>query len=153
MKPNIWTLFLLRTTTAQTSFNAILTSDWTTALTTNISLQPLDFKTMARILQPYNIRVAHNPMFTLWHWLSNVKDKDEPEDRPGAVSKIKFSNCQATYIGDTSRNLTTQLNKHKWTTKKGDLYNNIIKHHLKTSHTIDWDSATCYLQYCLLSTN
>ena len=27
--------------------------------------------------------------------LTDVKDKDEPEDRPGAVYKIKCSNCQA----------------------------------------------------------
>ena len=27
--------------------------------------------------------------------------------------------------------------------KKGDFNNNIAEHHLKTSHTIDWDSATC----------
>ena len=35
------TLFLLRTTTAQTSSNAILTSDRTTTLTTHTPLQPL----------------------------------------------------------------------------------------------------------------
>ena len=27
--------------------------------------------------------------------------------------------------------------------QKGDLNNNIAEHHLKTSHAIDWDSATC----------
>ena len=75
--------------------------------------------------------------------LTNVKDKDEPENRPGAVYKIKCSDCQATYIGETGRNLTTRLNEHKRATKKGDVNNNITEHHLKTSHTIDWDSATC----------
>ena len=25
----------------------------------------------------------------------------------------------------------------------GDLNNNIAEHHFKTSHIIDWDSATC----------
>ena len=40
-KPSTWTLFLLRTTTTQTSSNAILTSDRTTALTTHTPLQPL----------------------------------------------------------------------------------------------------------------
>ena len=28
-------------------------------------------------------------------------------------------------------------------TKKGDVNNDIAEHHLKTSQTIDWDSATC----------
>ena len=46
-------------------------------------------ETIARILRPYNIRIAHKPMFTLRRLLTNVKDKDEPEERPGAVYKIK----------------------------------------------------------------
>ena len=98
---------------------------------------------MARILWPYNMRVAHKPMFTLRRLLTNVKDKDKPEDRPGAVYKIKCSDCQATYIGETGRNLlTTRLNENKRATKKRDLNNNVAKHHLKTSHIIDLDSAT-----------
>ena len=100
-------------------------------------------ETIAHIVRPCNIRVAHKPMFSLRRLLTNVKDKDESEDRPGAVYKITCSDCQATYIGETGRNLTTRLNKHKQATKKGDLNNNIAEHHLKTSHTIDWDSATC----------
>ena len=52
-------------------------------------------------------------MFILQRLFTDVKDKDEPEDRPGAVSKIKCSDCQATYIGETGRNLTTRLNEHK----------------------------------------
>ena len=56
-----------------------------------------------------NIRVAHKPIFTLRRLLTtNVKGKDKPEDRPGAVYKIHCSDCQATYIGETGRNLTTR---------------------------------------------
>ena len=82
-------------------------------------------------------------MFTLRRLLTNVKDKDEPDDRPGADYKVKCSDCQATYIGETGRNLTTRLNEQKRATKHGDGNNNIAEHHLKTSRTIDWDSATC----------
>ena len=81
-------------------------------------------------------------MFTLRCLLTNVKDKDEPGDRSGAVYKIKCSDCQATYTGETGRNLTTRLNEHKRATKKGDLNNNIAEQHLKAGHTIDWNSAT-----------
>ena len=35
---------------------------------------------IARILQPYNIRVAHKRIITLRQLLINVKDKDKPED-------------------------------------------------------------------------
>ena len=34
---------------------------------------------------------------------------------------------------------------NKQATKKGDLNNNIAERHLKTSHTFDWDSATCVI--------
>ena len=36
-------------------------------------------ETIARILRPYNIRVAHKPIFTLRRLLTNVKGKDKPE--------------------------------------------------------------------------
>ena len=60
-------------------------------------------ETIARILQPYNIRVAHKPITTLRRLLTNVKDKDKPEDRQGAVYKIKCCDCQASYIGETGK--------------------------------------------------
>ena len=42
-----------------------------------------------------------------------VKDKDKPEDRQGAVYNIKCCDCQASYIGETGRNLSTRLTEHK----------------------------------------
>ena len=96
-------------------------------------------ETIARILRPYNIWVAHKLISTFRRLLTNVKGKD----KPGAVYKIHCSDCQPTYMGETGRNLTTRLTEHKRATKKGDLNNNIAEHHLKTSHAIDWDSATC----------
>ena len=50
-------------------------------------------ETIARPLQPYNIRVADKPITTLRRLLTNVKDKDKPEDRQRAVYKIKCCDC------------------------------------------------------------
>lgn len=100
-------------------------------------------ETIARILQPYNIRVAHKPITTLRHLLTNVKDRDEPNNRQGAIYKIKCSDCQASYIGETGRNLTTRLTEHKRATRNGDVNNHISEHHRLTKHKIDWDSAEC----------
>ena len=100
-------------------------------------------ETIERILQPYNIRVAHKPITTLRQLLTNVKDKDEPSDRRGAVYKIKCCDCQTTYIGETGRNLNVRLTEHKRATRNGDISNHIAEHHLKTNHRIDWDSAEC----------
>ena len=59
--------------------------------------------------------------------------KDEPSDRRGAVYKIKCCDCQATYIGETGRNLSVQLTEHKQATRNGDINNHIAEHHLKTN--------------------
>ena len=77
-------------------------------------------------------------------YLNNIfSNKDKPEDRQGAVYKIKCCDCQASYIGETGRNLSTRLTEHKRATRNGDVNNHIAEHHLKTKHQIDWDSATC----------
>ena len=72
-------------------------------------------ETIAGILQPYNIRVAHKPITSLPRLLTNVNDKDKPEDRQGAVYKIKCCDCQASYIGETGRNLSTRLTERTQT--------------------------------------
>ena len=100
-------------------------------------------ETIARILQPYNIRVAHKPITTLRHLLTNVKDRDEPNNRQGAVYKIKCSDCQASYIGETGRNLHRRPTEHKRATRNGDVNNHISEHNRLTNHKIDWDSAEC----------
>ena len=100
-------------------------------------------ETIMRILQPYKIRVAHKPITTLRHLLTNVKDEDEPNNRQGAVYKIKCSDCQASYMGENGRNLKTRLTEHKRATRNGDVNNHIAEHHRLTNHTIDWDSAQC----------
>ena len=82
-------------------------------------------KTITRILQPYNIRVAYKPITTLPRPQTNVKDKDKPEDRQGTVYKIKCCDCQAIYIGETVRNLSTRLTEHKRATRDGDVKNHI----------------------------
>ena len=114
--------------------------------TRHLSLQ-LRYPTSKEPLKPlhasYNIRVAHKPITTLRQLLTNVKDKDEPKDRQGAVYKIKCCDCQATYIGETGRNLNVRLTEHRRATRNGDLNDNIAEHHLQTNHRIDWDSAEC----------
>ena len=69
--------------------------------------------------------------------------RDEPNNRQGAVYKIKCSDCQASYIGETGRNLNTRLTEHKRATSNGDANNHIAVHHQLTNHNIEWDSAQC----------
>ena len=98
---------------------------------------------ISHILQPFNNCVAHKPYTILRQLLTNVKDKDDPRNRKGAVYKISCSDCRASYIGETGKNLTTRLTEHKRAKRKRDVNNHIAEHHRLTNHTIDWDSAQC----------
>ena len=100
-------------------------------------------ETIAWILKPFNIRIAHKPTRTLQHLLTKVKDKDNPKDRQGTVYRIRCNDCNGTYMGETGRTLTTGLGEHQTTMDKEDLTNNIAQHHRKTGHYISWDSVTC----------
>ena len=73
----------------------------------------------------------------------------EEVNRQGAVYKIKCSDCQASSIGETGRNLNTRPTGHKWAARNGDTNNHIAVHHQLTNHNIDWHSA----QYLTYSTN
>ena len=97
---------------------------------------------ISRILQPFNIRVAHKPITTLRQlltWTSKTKTNRGTDREP--EYKINCSDCHASYIGETGRNLTTRLTEHKRATRKGDVTNYVAKRHRLTNHTIDWDSA------------
>jgi len=88
------------------------------------------------------LRVKWAVFVSRWCYKSGYKSV-EPNDRQGAVYKIKCSNCQASYIGETGRNLNMGLTEHKRATRNGDANNHIVVHHQLTNHNIDWDSAQC----------
>ena len=51
------------------------------------------------------------------------------KNRQGVVCRIKCSNCQVSYIGETGRNLTERLTECKGAARFGDANNHIAKHH------------------------
>ena len=76
--------------------------------------------TIARLLQPYDIRVAHKLIRRL-HVLANVKDiKTDRRTDKEPYTKIKCCDCQTTCIGETSKNFSTRQTEHKRATRNGD---------------------------------
>ena len=96
-----------------------------------------------------NKPIAHKPITTLRQVLTNIKDKEQPNERQGAVYKINCSDCRASYIGETCRNLNIRITEHKRATKKQDKTNHIAENDRLTKQNIDWDSA----QFITYSTN
>ena len=81
------------------------------------------------ILQPFNICVTHKPTTPQHQSLTNIKDKDELKNRQEAIYKIDCPDCQASYIGETGRNLETRLTEHRQATTKGAVNNHVAEHH------------------------
>ena len=95
-------------------------------------------ETIARILRSNNIQVGHKPCsvydaYSLMLRTMTILKTDQ--------KRFTRSNAPTARPQTTGTNFTTRLNEHKRTSKKGDL--NIAEHHLTTSETIGWDSATC----------
>ena len=103
----------VRRNTYKDTESKVTNNDTTPVTTVTIPYVKDTSETIAQILQPYNIRVAHKPITTLRQLLTKVKDKDEPNRRQGAVYKVKCCDSQATYIGETGRNLNVRLTEHK----------------------------------------
>ena len=83
---------------------------------------------IARILQPYNILVAHRPITTLQKLLT--KDRQRPN---AATARPRISVRPA---------------EQRRVRRNGDINNNIAIHHLKANHRIDWTLLhMCYLQH------
>ena len=66
-----------------------------------------------------NTRTNINYLCPCYDCLLLTEDKDGPEDRQGAVYKIKCCDCQTTNIGETGGNLSTRLPEHKQATRNG----------------------------------
>ena len=73
-------------------------------------------KTIARILQPYNIRVAHRPITTLRHLLANVKYKYEPNNRQGRVIRSNAPTSRPPTLDRLvgTRHSQRQTSDQKW---------------------------------------
>ena len=144
-------LLIIKLNTHRNNYPDETTNNPTPVTTATIPYIKGTSETIAGILQPYDIRGAHKPITTtLRHVLTNVKDKDQPHNRrQGAAYRIKCTDSQPTYIGDTGRNLKTRLTEHTRAAKNGDIRNKISEHHRLTKHKIYWDSV----EFVTYSTN
>jgi len=75
-----------------------------------------------------------------------IKPKKDPlpyMQNSNVVYKIACTDCQATYIGQTKRQLGTRIKEHKQNiNKKSESLSVISEHIVNTDHIIDWDNTT-----------
>ena len=64
------------------------------------------------MLNQHNIKVAHKSIRTVGSFFRRPKDQRKKEDTRGTVYKSKCNDCDAVYIGQTSRALKTSTKEH-----------------------------------------
>jgi len=70
------------------------------------------------------------------------KDADQPLSKNNIVYKIQCKDCEATYVGQTKRQLKTRLKEHKNNIKLDQSKHSVISEHIiKYNHSFDWENT------------
>jgi len=70
------------------------------------------------------------------------KDIDHTIFKNNVIYKIGCNDCDATYVGQTKRQLKTRIREHKNNIKQDQSKHSIISEHIiKFNHSIDWDNV------------
>jgi hypothetical protein len=92
-----------------------------------------------------NIQIAFKPVKKLAQTIfTNTKEKQEKMSQSGVVYKIDCQDCDHSYIGETSKKLTTRLNRHRLDVKnkgKSGPKTALVQHTLDRKHNFDLENA------------
>ena len=100
-------------------------------------------ESIKRILSPLGIETTFRPQNTLRKILSRPKDTLSITKKSGVVYQISCQDCEASYIGQTGRNLSQRITEHKRAVRKLDICSSAVSEHVcQTGHSINWDNPS-----------
>jgi len=76
----------------------------------------------------------------LMGYIKRHKDINKRDTKNNIVYKIFCNNCNASYVGQTKRQLKTSINEHEEKNMRFDesKYSVITKHMIEKNHTFNW---------------
>jgi len=85
---------------------------------------------------------GHRILNKLTDFIKRHKDVNKFEVNNNIVYKIFCNNCNASYVGQTKRQLKTRINEHVKNIASDESKHSVItKHILNKNHTFDWQNA------------
>ena len=100
-------------------------------------------ESIRRILSLLGIETTFRPQNTLRKILSRPKDTIPTTNKSGVVYQISCQDCEASYIGQTGRNLSQRITEHRRAVQKLDTFSSAMSEHVcQTGHSINWDNPS-----------
>ncbi|KMQ83069.1 hypothetical protein RF55_21023 [Lasius niger] len=96
------------------------------------------FKHVARDLQ---IKLSYTGMNKLREFIRVHKDTLPNELRSNVVYKISCKDCNASYVGQTSRLLKTRIAEHRNHINRRTTQHSVITDHRLNNHEFTWDNV------------
>jgi len=95
-----------------------------------------------RVLGQYNIKSCVKPHQTLRQILSKPKDVVPADKKAGVVYMVPCAECDALYIGETGRSLSTRKKEHEASVRLCKPEKSALAEHaIKKGHSIAWNST------------
>ena len=95
----------------------------------------------AKLLELYNIRLAHKPTAPLKNSLCKFKDRRTIPKSFGVVYEISCQNCSSKYIGETGRLLEERIVEHKRDIRNRKKESHVFRHCDQFRHQFDFDNV------------
>lgn len=96
---------------------------------------------VCRIYKKHGVDVAFRPGNTLRSLLVKPKDITPPHLSCGVVYQVNCASCEATYVGESGRQLKTRIEEHRKSVRTGSLSSAISEHVQEYDHRINWESV------------
>lgn len=111
---------------------------------TYISLKytPKLSESIANILKPLNINLAHKPYKNNNRFFTQTKQKINHFNKTHTIYRIDCKDCNGTYIGQSQQYLKKRLYAHEYSVKTKNAYATALaQHNLETGHNFDFTNV------------
>lgn len=93
------------------------------------------------IIRNCNFRLAFSIPNNLKNFIKTGKDPLDTSSHCNVVYRISCNDCEASYVGQTKRQLNTRLKEHKSDIKRSTSPSVISKYLMDCEHSFDWNNA------------
>ncbi|XP_070169669.1 uncharacterized protein [Polyergus mexicanus] len=107
----------------------------------NIPYIPLFSEQFRPVVRDLQTKISYTGLNKLKKFIRVQKDRLHNEMRNNVVYKITCKNCNASYVGQTSRLLKTRIAEHKNHIRKNTAQHSVITDHRPNNHEFAWDEV------------